>query len=426
MAHARNWFTHSIAFIGLFVALAGAQPIPTITPEQWRADIDTMAENLLERHPNFYTKHTVEEVEDAIEALDSRLNALDDQQIVMEIGRIVALGGDAHTTVGFNQYAKAMHRLPIQVIVLSDGVYISAAAEPYAELIGAQILKFGDTDADNSFERVGELFAYENHSKLINTGAVYVTLMPALAAVGIAESFDADTFELTIKDDQGERTVSLDCTVPEARPQWASFTQQFKNGMPLAYRKSSGNYQTEFLDDSKTMYLAYNKCRDAEDFPMKLLIEFIMTKSEELDAGRLIIDLRFNGGGDETILWPMMDALKKSNRFKDKGDIIVLISRWTFSSAMTNAHQLKERLGAVLIGEPTGGKPNHFGQLDSFVLPNSGLTISHSTKRFQKVKGDPDAVEPDILIEVGSADFFAGKDPVLDTALNYSSPHESD
>jgi hypothetical protein len=409
----------AIVFLALGFLFGSANAGPTA--DQWRGDLDTLAENLLERHPNFFTKHTVEEFEDAIETLDAKLDTLDDQQIVMEIGRIVALGGDAHTTVGLNEFAKAMHRLPIQVIVLSDGVFISAATGPYAELIGAQILKFGDVDADEAFERVGELFAYENHSKLINTGTVYITLMPALAAVGIADAFDADSFELTIKDDQGERAVSLDCTIPKERQQWTSFAQLFKGDMPLAYRKSSGNYQTDFLADTKTVYLAYNKCKDAEDFPMKTLIEFVMTKSDELDAQRLIIDLRFNGGGDETILWPMMDALKQSDRFKDKGDIVVLISRWTFSSAMTNAHQLKERLGAILIGEPTSGKPNHFGQLGSFVLPNSKLTISHSTKWFQKVEGDPDAVEPDMLVEFDSAAFFGGRDPVLEAALGLGS-----
>jgi len=118
-------------------------------------------------------------------------------------------------------------------------------------------------------------------------------------------------------------------------------------------------------------------------------------------------------------LWTLMSQLEEYERFKGKGDVIVLISRYTFSSAMTNAHQLKERLGAVLIGEPTGGKPNHFGQLDSFILPNSGLTVYHSTKWFQKVEGDPDAVHPDVLIEVGSEDFFAGNDPVLEAAMNY-------
>ena len=420
MQYTTRWMSFLLGMLVFFVTPSIAQ----LTPEQWQEDIDYLAENLLERHPNFYTLHTVDEVEDAIDVLDAKLETLDDEQIVMEISRLVAMGGDAHTTVGLNSYAQAMHKLPIQCIVLSDGVYISAADKRYADLIGAQILKFGQTDADEAIERVSVLFGHENHWKVINAGSYYVTLLPALEAVGIAPDHLAATFALTIKDDQGEREVELDCVPPTTRQAWTSFAEAFGDHMPLAYRKSRGYYQTDFLADSKTMYLAYNKCKDSEDFPMKLLIEFIMTKSEELDANRLIIDLRFNGGGDETVLWPMMDALKASERFQDKGDIIVMTSRWTFSSAMTNAHQLRERVGAVLIGEPTSGKPNHFGQLKSFKLPNSQLTISHSTKTFHKVEGDPDAVYPDIQIEVNSADFFAGNDPVLEAAINYQASED--
>jgi len=392
-----------------------------MSTDLWQQDIDTLAENLLARHPNFYTKHTVDEFEDAIDLLSEQLNELDDSQIVMELNRIVAMGGDSHTNIEFSAYAKNMHRLPIQCIVLSDGVFISAATAPNSDLVGAQILKFGDTDAHAAFQRIGVLFGYENHSRLINAGSSYITLLPALAAVGLADNHLANSYQLTIKDDAGadERIVTLDSSIPDARPQWVSFAQNFENGMPLMYRKSNGDYQTEFLAESKTMYLAYNKCHEAEDFPMDLLIKFILEKSEEQDAQRLVIDLRFNGGGDETVLWPMIDALKESQRFNEPGDIITLISRYTFSSAMSNAHQLRDRAGAVLIGEPTGGKPNHFGQLNSFILPNSKLTVSHSTKWLEKVDGDPDAVYPDVLIELDSKAFFAGTDPVLDAALSY-------
>ncbi len=415
MTYALNRFVLAIAAIGFLATAANAQ----ITPDQWRQDIDTLAENLLEKHPNFFTTHTVEEFEGAVETLDSKLDTLSDAQIVMEINRLIAMGGDSHTNVEFSAFAKTMNRLPIQVIVLSDGVFISAATAPYQELVGKQILKFGDTEATAAFEQISVLFGYENNSRLINAGSSYITLVPALAAVGLAEKWDADTFEITVQDDESERTVNLECASPEIRLQWVSFAQSFKDGMPLMYRKSHGNYQTEFLSDSKTMYLAYNKCEDAKDFPMELLITFITEKSEEFDAQRMVIDLRFNGGGNEMVLWPLIDALKASLRFSDPGDIIALTSRYTFSSAASNAHQLRDRAGAVLIGEPTGGKPNHFGEINSFELPNSKLTISHSTKWFQKVDGDPDAVHPSVLIEVGSADFFAGSDPVLEAALSY-------
>ena len=422
MLHTRNRIAILAAVLGSLCTSALAQ----ITTDQWRQDIDTLAENLLEKHPNFFSKHSVEEFENAIDALDSKLDSLSNSQIIMEINRLIALGGDSHTNAGFSEFAKSMHRLPIQVIVLSDGVFISAATSPNKDLVGKQILKFGDIDAQSAFKKISVLFGYENNSRLINAGSSYITLIPALAAVGLADQHDQDSYNLTIKDETGQRVITLDCTTPASRPQWVSFAQSFKDGLPLMYRKSSGNYQTEFLSESKAMYLAYNKCQDAEDFPMKLLITFIMEKSEEFDAQRIVIDLRFNGGGDETILWPFIESLEESERFNAPGDIITLTSRYTFSSAMSNAHQLRDRAGAILIGEPTGGKPNHFGQLSSFELPNSKIIVSHSTKWFQKVQGDPDAVHPDILIEVGSEDFFAGNDPVLDAALSYEAPEKSD
>jgi len=395
-----------------------------ISTEDWQEDLDFLAENLLNRHPNFYTKHTVEEFETALDTLYKRIDALDNLQIVIELNRILAMGGDAHTNLSFSQYLKQMNRLPIQCIMLKDGMFISATTAKYSDLIGAQILKFGDTDVHESINRIGVLFAHENHSKLINSGSTYLTMMPALAAVGLAESFDAQTYNLSIKDSQGEREIKLDCSIPKARLSWVSFAQQFKDGLPLMYRKSSGYYQTEFLADSQTMYLAYNKCKNAEDFPMELLTKFIREKSEEHDAKRIVIDLRMNGGGDETVLWPMMKMLEDSERFADPGDIITLISRYTFSSAMSNAHQLKSRTGSILIGEPTGGKPNHFGQLNSFELPYSELTVWYSTKWFNKVEGDPDSVYPDILIEFESSDFFDGQDPMLEAALSYESDEE--
>lgn len=415
--------------VGLFVALLStlcATAFGQLTAEQWQADIKMLGENLRGRHPDFFTSLTAEEFEDAIDALSAQLATLDDQQIVMEISRVVAMGGDAHTNVGFNAVAKAMHKLPIQCIVLADGLFISAADKRYEDLVGAQVVRFGETDALEAINLAGALFAHENKWKLINGGSSFVTILPALAAVGIAPEYDADSFTITVKDEEGKRTVDLDCTVPTTRRRWVSFVEFFDGEMPMAYKKSRGLYQSEFIADHKTMYVAYNKCQDAEDFSFKLFTQFIMEKSEELDARRIVIDLRINGGGNERVLWTMIDALKESSRFRDHGDIIALTSRYTFSSAMSNAQQLRDRVGAVLIGEPTGGKPNHFGEVRSFELPNSKLMIFHSTKYFRKVEGDPDAVYPDVRIEVGAEDFFAGNDPVLDAALGYEAAGESD
>lgn len=394
-------------------ALASAQ----MTADQWREDLDTLAEGLLEKHPNFYTKHTVEQFEDALSTLDEQLEVLDDQQIVMELSRLVAMGGDSHTGIGLGDFAAEMRQLPIEMVVLDDGVFVHAAAEQHKELIGREILTINGVAIEEVINRIGALFAHENHWKLINAGASYARLAPALAAVGVIDRFDADHISIDFESDE-TRDLKTILIEQRAAMGWTSFIESI-DPRPLMYTMQRGYYGSRFLDEHGVMYIAYNSCREAPDLPVAQFAEFITTKSDELNARRLIIDLRFNGGGDETVIWPLMEALENFERFKNKGDIIVLTSRYTYSSAMSNAHLFRDRCGAILMGEPTGGKPNHFGQLGSFTLPNSGLTVHHSTKYFHKVEGDPDAVHPDVRIGVHADDFFNGKDPVLEAAIEY-------
>lgn len=96
--------------------------------------------------------------------------------------------------------------------------------------------------------------------------------------------------------------------------------------------------------------------------------------------------------------------------------VFVVIGRDTFSSGMFAAIDLK-RLGAILIGEPTGNRPNSFGNVSLFTLPNSRLTWQVSTRLFQFPDFPGDALMPDIPIEISSMDYFAERDPVLDAIL---------
>jgi hypothetical protein len=100
----------------------------------------------------------------------------------------------------------------------------------------------------------------------------------------------------------------------------------------------------------------------------------------------------------------------------------VLIGPRTASSALLNAIQLRRSTAAILVGQPTGHKPNAYGEIKTFELPNCGLPVSYSTKLFQTVEGDPPALMPDIHVAVSSVDYFAGHDPVLEAVLAYPDP----
>jgi C-terminal processing protease CtpA/Prc len=133
---------------------------------------------------------------------------------------------------------------------------------------------------------------------------------------------------------------------------------------------------------------------------------------------RLVLDVRFNGGGNEAILAPFIDAIKARQSLNTKGRLFVIIGRGTYSSALQNAITLRQETNAILVGEPTGGKPNHYGEVRRFRLPNVGLQIQYSTRYWLNYPGsDPLNLEPDMTTGVTLDDLLAGRDPALESAL---------
>lgn len=165
------------------------------------------------------------------------------------------------------------------------------------------------------------------------------------------------------------------------------------------------------------MYVQYNRCRPDPTLPMERFAAQVFAAADSLGAERLVIDMRLNGGGDSRVLQPFVNRLWR-HRLNAPGRLFVAIGRQTFSSGMMNAAQLDRSTHATLVGEPTGGRPNHFGEVRSFRLPNSGATVYHSTRRFEMLPGrDAPSLEPEVRVPVTWADYAAGRDPVLDVIL---------
>ena len=81
----------------------------------------------------------------------------------------------------------------------------------------------------------------------------------------------------------------------------------------------------------------------------------------------------------------------------------------------------KDELQAILVGEPTGGKPNQFGEVKRALLPNSNLAVYYPVKYFHPISdADPESVVPDFPLSLKLEDFLAGRDPVLEKAISNS------
>src|SRR5262249_21776527 len=151
-------------------------------------------------------------------------------------------------------------------------------------------------------------------------------------------------------------------------------------------------------------YLCYNQCDGAADF--EKLCERMWARFDAEHAARLIVDLRNNGGGNSLVAEPLFRGIAARRQLRHpQPNVMVLIGPGTYSSAMMNAVDLRKRCGAVLIGQPTGGKPQSYGEIKFFDLPYSRLRVSYSTRFFRLLDEDTPSLVPDVMIEPTIDDF---------------------
>ena len=77
---------------------------------------------------------------------------------------------------------------------------------------------------------------------------------------------------------------------------------------------------------------------------------------------------------------------------------------------------------ATLIGEETAETPNSFGEVYSFDLPHTRLSVGVSTARFVRANGDAEdrgGVRPDIAVVATSEDERRGIDAALERARRW-------
>jgi tricorn protease len=153
----------------------------------------------------------------------------------------------------------------------------------------------------------------------------------------------------------------------------------------------------------------------------------LYSMNREKDA--LIIDVRFNGGGDiyaqlyEILTSPMLfrsktrfEQLRATPEWHWQGPIVVLINAWSYSDAEDFAHMMQEQQLATIVGEDTGGNViavSGVALLDGsfFGLPLEGWYRLDG--RNMEGFGCP----ADIFVEIDPNALAAGRDNQLEAAI---------
>ena len=90
-----------------------------------------------------------------------------------------------------------------------------------------------------------------------------------------------------------------------------------------------------------------------------------------------------------------------------KGDVIFIQGKDTYSSATLLLTTASDNGIGKIVGEPSGGRPSHYGDILFCILPNTTTTVTVSHKHFirpNRAKVECEYLTPDVLIDTNNPD----------------------
>lgn len=194
-----------------------------------------------------------------------------------------------------------------------------------------------------------------------------------------------------------------------------------------AEKKSENNEDFvyyEYDQTNESMVLTLNSCKYNDKF--KNTVKNMFEEIKENNINTVIVDLRENGGGNSLvsnefiryldcdsyieggqawrlgpILIPSSASTIVNKKFDDltfSGDVYVLTSTNTFSSAMKFSQMIQANNLGVIVGQPPGNSPNGYGEVVRFCTPNGKFPLSVSSKVWYRI--DENVVENIIVPDI--------------------------
>ena len=363
-------------------------------------DLVYLYDFLEKNHPDFYNSLSESEARAILDEEEAKteMNPDDEVAFFFSLQHIASIPHDSHT--GMMLTSDLFHKMsafPVVFDFFSDDLVVTTIESSHSAFLAGTVESINGVDVDEIIRRAAGIIPHDNDVYLkLQLKNNYLSFAQFYSAIGI----DADDMTLSFADGT---SLTLE-KIPYEQFATTSFAY-----LRQAYPDTLGQgsyYSAYALPDPDTLLINYHACAEMPNFPFSDFVTAVSDLIDENGYSRIVIDLRYNGGGNSEVINPLIDVLKEKN-----AEVFVLIDEGTFSSAVLNALTLKEDLGAVFAGRPSGGSASHYGELKSGTLPYSGLAFSYSTKFFDNGVSGP--LMPDILIEKDIDDYRNGIDTDL-------------
>jgi hypothetical protein len=378
------------------------------------SDLDALHQTLVQNHPKLICGKDREMFDSLYRNIRIKYSDISRNQKIFEMTKLVASIHDGHTKVGIDfDTTTHFHKLPLRLYIYEDGVFIRRIDNKDSMYVGMKVLKIGSLQTDTLIKKILPYIHGENESAVKDILPSRLVITELLNYLGAASS--VESVSLLLEDSLHKTfTVSFKPVVMDANINWFS-ARDTKEAPPLYLSNPNKNYWFTYIDSMQIIYFQFNVVQDMEDISFEKFVDSMFTKINSLPVNKMVIDIRNNNGGDNTLNKYLIHALIRSDKINQKGKLFVIIGRLTFSAAVNLTADLESNTNAIFVGESTAAGPNHYGETKVLRLPESHLIVLYSSQYWQSSFpwDKRTSIDPSISIKITSKDFRNNNDPCL-------------
>jgi len=387
----------------------------------------------------------------SLAALEALGTVLDLPHLRVALMRVDALADNGHSRVE-NERSAVPFELPVRVAAFSDGLYIMRATATNADLLGGRVTAIDGQSIDAVMAKLEQLRGGTLQWRRL-LASEYLVLQDLLYGIDVAP--DVQHSMWTVHTPDGATiTRRLDAySPPVSEPaasvnrwlssepltgiagQWRAFEPD--HPLPESLTDFDNAFRMVSLPGTGTQFVQFKSNADQDGQSITDFISSTESRLRQVRPRSVILDLRYDGGGDFVNTYRFARELPKL--IASTGQIIMLTGPGTFSAGISTAafvkHAGQERV--LILGQPVGDRLQFYSEGGRACLPNHPLCVAYETGKhdYQHACTDWDvcfwlnyffkfrvkSLDPDDLIPLSFKDWRAGVDPVLDRAKTLAS-----
>jgi len=387
----------------------------------WRGDLKHLLSEIHRLSPDHRGRPLPATTQALADRLDADIPTLTDQQIFTRLSEIVGSLHQNHTMFWGapppgESSAKplvATTYVPLQFYAFPDGIYVVGAAAPHAELVGGRVESVGGTTIVEVMRKLEPTVSYGSNAELAWTAPRRLATVPLLQGLGFAKA--GEPVALTLVKAGRRQTVRLD---PVEQPVGNKLGPPAGVTAPRFLTRNDDPQWFELLPDKRSIYVQFSQVADGQDESLADFGRKLRAALDDPAVENVIVDMRLNNGGNSFLYTELVRTLVGFSTRPNR-QVYVLIGRNVYSAAGNFVTDLERFANPIFVGEPTGNMGNQEGDEGHVALPYSGLFALIAAVKWQLSHpwDTRRTIVPQIPVALTAADYFAGRDPVMDVTL---------